>query len=109
MDWTAQLAGKVKPPVWAGPTRLCLNLSMGDEVSEDLANEPSMRLTCTKCKRVLPATPDHFFRNRRERTGLMGECKECHKARDRTAAQKRYEAKKVLSAREFSALSGEGA
>lgn len=34
-------------------------------------------LTCTKCGRVLPATPEFFYRKRSRPTGLRSECKPC--------------------------------
>ena len=35
--------------------------------------------TCTGCKKVLPATPEHFHRNRKAADGLQWQCKTCQK------------------------------
>ncbi len=35
---------------------------------------------CTVCKNTFPATPEFFYRNKTEKSGLQRWCKECHKA-----------------------------
>jgi 5-methylcytosine-specific restriction endonuclease McrA len=38
---------------------------------------------CPKCKRDLPATPEYFSRNKQNRDGLYGHCKDCKYAVER--------------------------
>jgi hypothetical protein len=40
--------------------------------------------TCTTCGRTLPATAEHFHRQKRNRDGLVAECKACCNARTAT-------------------------
>lgn len=33
---------------------------------------------CSKCRRVLPLTPEYWYRSTKKRTGYQSECKSCH-------------------------------
>ena len=51
---------------------MSLELFMKDEIVQ----KPRMKV-CTKCKTPKPATPEYFFRRKKCKDGLRGQCKEC--------------------------------
>lgn len=91
------LTGAIEPPPWRGDATVH---RMEDEVprsTKPLAAAPAPApgsapvakparepkddtagiRTCSKCRRTYPATPEYFYRSKRELGGLRRECKAC--------------------------------
>jgi hypothetical protein len=112
--WVAHLTRSIRPPQWKGERTTYLKLSDGDLTEEPdpvesvQPEQPAAPVfkACSKCKRQLPLTADHFFRANREKSGFMCCCKDCHKAVERDRYHRMRGADKVLRPGEASRLEG---
>ncbi|MFX1274144.1 MAG: endonuclease domain-containing protein [Promethearchaeota archaeon] len=50
--------------------------------------EKSEKKKCCKCKLILPATSEFFYKNRTQKSGLDGWCKSCKKEYDKSRYKK---------------------
>ena len=46
---------------------------------------------CYVCGRLLPADPEHFYRDRTHAGGIGSRCRECERARKKPRGRKRYQ------------------